>query len=57
MDHPHASTVRQWREQGLSDAEIGRRLGISADGLRDLLGEPHRGDPDDDNEPNTAPTR
>lgn len=30
--------IRLWRAEGLSDAEIGRRLGVSAERLRDLAG-------------------
>lgn len=49
--------IRQWRTEGLSDAEIGHRLGVSADRLRELIGEPAADDPDDDHRPNTAPVR
>ena len=52
-------TIANWRAQDMSDAEIGRRLGVSAEGLRALLGEaePEGGDRDDDNRPNDAPVR
>jgi hypothetical protein len=48
--------VARWRELGLSDAEIGRRLGVSADALRDLSGSDQPIGPDD-NPPNTAEVR
>jgi hypothetical protein len=40
--------VARWRELGLSDAEIGRRLGVSAEALRDLAGLNRPVGPDDD---------
>ncbi|HYE42939.1 MAG TPA: hypothetical protein VEA15_06040 [Caulobacteraceae bacterium] len=52
-----ADRIRQWRDEGLSDAEIGHRLGVSADRLRQLLQEPAVDDRDDDHRPNTDPVR
>jgi len=52
-------TIDRWRAADMSDAEIGRRLGVSAGRLRELLGEaePDAGDRNDDNDPNTAAAR
>lgn len=51
-----AERIAQWRTEGMSDAEIGRRLGVTAERLRELLGEPSSDEPDD-NGPNTAGVR
>jgi len=57
---PDLDTVRQWQAQGLTLAEIGHRLGVSADRLGELLeeagGNPAPGGPDD-HRPNTAGVR
>lgn len=59
---PDAATVLEWRAQGLSLAEIGHRLGLSAERLREVLAEagadPHDlDDGPDDHRPNTAEVR
>jgi len=55
-----AQAVQEWRAQGLSLAEIGHRLGVSADRLAELMAEqgvdPGDGEPDDHG-PNTADVR
>ena len=55
-----AQAVEEWRAQGLSLAEIGHRLGVSADRLAELMTE-QGADPGDrgpdDHEPNTAEVR
>lgn len=49
-------TIARWRALGLSDAEIGRRLGVSADRLRALTRAKSPTVPDDDG-PNRAGVR
>jgi len=49
--------IATWRLEGLSDAEIGHRIGLSARALREALGEPEPAADDDDHRPNTAPVR
>lgn len=49
--------IAAWRLEGLTDAEIGHRLGVSAQRLRALLGEPEPAVDDDDHHPNTDPVR
>ncbi len=56
MSEIDSEAVARWRELGLSDAEIGRRLGVSADALRESAGADGPAAPDDD-EPNTAQVR
>jgi hypothetical protein len=59
----HADAVMTWHAQGMSFAEIGRRLGVSPDRLREIMAEAgvdpaDLGDPStDDDTPNTAPVR
>ncbi|HEX8233550.1 MAG TPA: hypothetical protein VF559_09435 [Caulobacteraceae bacterium] len=54
-------TVLDWQAQGLTLAEIGHRLGISADLLREVLSEAGADtgglDGPDDHRPNTAEVR
>jgi hypothetical protein len=52
-------SIALWRQEGLSDAEIGRRLGVSADRLREIAHDPAHDDaPEaDDNTPNHADIR
>ena len=60
---PHTDAVMTWHAQGMSFAEIGRRLGVSADKLREIMAEVgvdpgEMGDPSsDDDANNTAPVR
>lgn len=49
--------VMTWWREGMNLAEIGRRLGVSADVLRRSLGEMDPGPEPDENCPNTAPVR
>lgn len=56
MSEIDPEAVARWRELGLSDAEIGRRLGVSAEALRDLAGAERPAGPDD-NTPNSAEVR
>ena len=59
----HADAVMTWHAQGLSFAEIGRRLGVSPEKLREIMAEagvdPAEMDrPEhDDDKPNTAEVR
>jgi hypothetical protein len=48
--------IRVWRREGLSYAEIGRRLGVSPERLRDLVDD-HTPDEGEDDEPDSAPVR
>ncbi|MGZ8369707.1 MAG: hypothetical protein ACXW3D_11625 [Caulobacteraceae bacterium] len=60
---PYAATVMGWHAQGLSVAEIGHRLGLSPDALREVLAEAGVKDAElepacqDDDQPNDAPVR
>jgi hypothetical protein len=62
-ESPHTDAVMTWHAQGTSFAEIGRRLGVSPDRLREIMAEAgvdpaEMGDPAaDDDTPNTAPDR
>jgi DNA-directed RNA polymerase specialized sigma24 family protein len=58
MEHGE-DAIRTWRREGLSYAEIGRRLGVSADRIREILGDetPEGFKEIDDNAPNTQPVR
>lgn len=47
MSDIDSAAVARWRALGLSDAEIGRRLGVSADRLRDLVTDVSEPDSDD----------
>jgi hypothetical protein len=49
--------VMTWWREGMSLSEIGRRLGVSADVLRESLGDLDPGPEPDDNGPNIAPVR
>lgn len=49
--------IEAWRREGLNDAEIGRRLGVSAEQLREHLGEPPPAPEQDDNFVNRQPVR
>lgn len=49
--------VMTWWREGMSLAEIGRRLGVSADQLRRSLGDMDPGPEPDENWPNIAPDR
>lgn len=55
-----AQAVRDWRAQGLSLAEIGHRLGVSAQRLSELMAEQGVDPGDgrlDDHRPNSAEVR
>ena len=60
---PHTDAVMAWHAQGMSFAEIGRRLGVSADRLREIMTEAGVDPADmdrrehDDDKPNTAEVR
>jgi hypothetical protein len=64
MDEPsHTDAVMTWHAQGMSFAEIGHRLGVSPDRLREIMAEAGV-DPDvmdrpehDDDGPNKAEVR
>lgn len=51
--------IDRWRSQSMTDAEIGHRLGVSAEKLREILGEPIEPQPGevDDHRPNDARVR
>lgn len=57
MSEIDADAVRRWREQGLSDAEIGRRLGVSAERLRELAHLAVPAGPDDNRPDETSDPR
>jgi hypothetical protein len=62
-DDTHKDAVMTWHAQGMSFAEIGHRLGVSADRLRQIMGEAgvdasEMDDPStDDDGPNKAEVR
>lgn len=57
MSRIDPDTIARWRSLGLTDAEIGRRLGLSGQALREQLDADPRPVGPDDNRPNDAETR
>ena len=60
---PQSDAVMAWHAQGMSFAEIGRRLGVSPDKLREIMAEAGvdaaemDGPEHDDDKPNKAEVR